>query len=104
MKLIDSLHPNNAARFYEHMRATRSVIVVFEVNDRTAGLLCGLRKDDEIEVAFTESLVFSFDLEGAAKDNNLKMLAWRDWEGAWRVLDPRVSALLPTVDTYAEGD
>ena len=110
MKLIDSLRPDNCAWYYEYMRENKPVLIVFEIDERTAGLLCGLRKDDEIEVVFVadsrgrDHLAYAFDLEGNPKGHNLKMLAWRDWEGAWRVLDPRVSALLPTVDSYAEGD
>lgn len=110
MKLIDSLRPANVPWFYEYMRENKPALIVFEINEHTAGLLCGLRRGDEIEVVFIadsrgmDNLVYAFDLEGNPKGHNLKMLAWRDWEGAWRVLDPRVSALLATVDTYVEGD
>lgn len=109
MKLIDSLRPDNCAWYYEYMRENKPVLIVFEIDERTAGLLCGLRKGDEIEVVFVadsrNGLSAKFDLEGnCTGELGMRMLAWRDWEGAWRVLDPRVSALLPTVDTYAEGD
>ena len=110
MKLIDSLRPANAEWLYEHMRETKPVVVVFEIDEDAAGVLCGRRVHDEIVVDFIadtrgdDGLTYAFSREGVAKGHNLKMLAWREWEGAWRVLDPRVSALLPTVDAYAEGD
>lgn len=111
MRLIDSLHPKNAAWFYEHMRETKPVVIVFEIDAETAGVLCGSRVHDEITVTFVadprgelHDLVYGFSKEGEANGHNLKMLAWRDWDSAWSVLDPRVSALLGTVDSYVEGD
>ncbi len=111
MQLIDSLHPTNVPWFYEHMREAKPVVIVFEIDEDTAGVLCGRRIHDEIEVTFVadprgelHNLVYAFSREGVANGHNLKMLAWRDWDSAWSVLDPRVSALLATVDTYVEGD
>lgn len=109
MQLIDSLHPDNAAWFYEHMREDKPVVIVFEIDSETAGVLCGRRLHDEIMVDFiadergNDGLAYGFSHDGVANGHNLKMLAWRDWDSAWAVLDPRVSALLATVDTYVEG-
>lgn len=51
---------------------------------------------------------YSFDLEGRCLSivhgEGPKMLAWRTWHSAWRVLDPRVSALLNRVDDIVEGE
>lgn len=110
MQLIDSLHPSNALWFYEHMREAKPVVIVFEIDEKTAGVLCGRRVHDEIVVDFIadtrgdDGLTYAFSREGVANGHNLKMLAWRDWDSAWSVLDPRVSALLATVDTYVEGE
>lgn len=110
MQLIDSLRPSNALWFYEHMREAKPVVIVFEIDEKTAGVLCGRRYHDEIVVDFiadtrgNDGLTYAFSKEGVANGHNLKMLAWRDWDSAWKVLDPRVSALLATVDTYVEGE
>ena len=109
MQLIDSLHPRSAGPLYQVIRETKPVLIVFEVNDKLAGLCLGRVEGDTIIVPFNEdeTVTFRFDKntnDPEKQDHNLKMLAWRDWDSAWSVLDPRVSALLGTVDSYVEGD
>ena len=54
-----------------------------------------------------ETVTFRFNKntnDPEQQDHNLKMLAWREYAGAWHVLDARASTILPTLDTYVEGD
>lgn len=72
------------------LRERKAALIAFEVSPETVGFL-------------TE---FSGKVEGldyiAAAHG--RVLAHRTWEGAWVVLDARVSALLPVIDNYVEGD
>ncbi len=43
-------------------------------------------------------------LDGKASQGTPPLLAYRTWDGAWRVLDARVSALLPAVDAQLEDE
>lgn len=109
MKLHPRLLTNEAAALYEFIRTSKSVMVVFDAGRSLVGLMVGRVEGDKIVVPFTDddTVTYTFDKDSndpELQDHNLKMLAWREWDGAWHVLDARVSSLLPTLDTYAEGD
>ena len=109
MKLHPRLLSAEATPLYELIRTSKSVMVVFDAGHGLVGLMVGRTEGDKIVVPFTDddTVTFAFDKNTSdpeLQDHNLKMLAWREWEGAWHVLDPRVSMLLHTLDNYAEGD
>ena len=108
-----NLHPrlltDEAKPLYVLIRTSKAVMVAFDAGRNLVGLMVGRVNGEKIVVPFTDddTVTFAFDKNTSdpeLQDHNLKMLAWREWEGAWHVLDPRVSMLLHTLDNYAEGD
>jgi hypothetical protein len=56
--------------------------------------------DDEPGVAYLCLCI----TKGAYEELQRVALAHRTWDGAWTVLDARVSTLLPAIDNYVEGE
>ncbi len=109
MQLHPRLLPRSAGPLYQVIREDKPVLIVFEINDKLAGLCLGRVEGDTIIVPFNEdeTVTFRFNKntnDPEQQDHNLKMLAWREYAGAWHVLDARASTILPTLDTYVEGD
>lgn len=90
-----NLDPANLAR-------TRAIgtgtIIVIESSDKTEALvLHGHLSDNHIDSGHLR-----WTRDGEKVYGWSELLAWRTHDGAWKVIDSRVSALLPRVDSALE--
>jgi len=110
MQLLELQTPESSPQLYKLLRERKPAIIVFQasqVGGDKAGLLMGDVADDFIHVLLPPKLTRSgsvYKHDGTANHRQPPMLAWRTWDGFWHVIDSRVSALLPMIDNYIEGD
>lgn len=107
MELLSLQTPEAAPQLYKLLRERKPAIIVFESGTGHAGLLMGDVTDDHIYILMPPKLTRSgsrYGHDGSCAHREPRMLAWRTWDGFWHVIDSAVSALLPTIDTYIEGD